>query len=75
MKQLINNIQQWLLFEGRCTSCGRSLEEGKQQSNAGQELIVCECDRVYEYNKQSKVYEISEKGNYLNLERRDDNVW
>lgn len=60
MKQLIKDLQEWLVGEGRCSGCGRFLEEGEQLNDHGQHMIVCSCSRLYIYNKEAHVYEKSE---------------
>lgn len=57
MKQLIADLQVWLLGEGRCSGCGRFLEEAEELN--GKNMIVCTCSRLYVYNNMSKVYEQS----------------
>lgn len=58
LKQIIKDVQEWLMMEGRCEGCGRLLSEAKVVDNQGkEEFIVCECSREYGYNSNLKVYE------------------
>ena len=56
MKQLIKNIQDWLLEDGRCTSCGSALAEGVKERYGNETYIVCSCLRLYVYDRQMKVF-------------------
>jgi len=58
LKQIIGPIQQWLLEEGKCVSCGGSLAPHFKRSHveAGAEVISCPCGQVYLYLPKAKLY-------------------
>lgn len=60
MKQLIGDLQEWLIGEGRCAGCGRFLEEGELLNDHGRAMIICGCSRLYIYNSEEHVYEKSD---------------
>ncbi len=57
-KKLILPLQLWLLSQGRCVGCGKELTKGskRKEKGANEELVTCECGRVYVYNKKNKNY-------------------
>jgi hypothetical protein len=57
-KKLILPLQLWLLGQGRCVACGRSLTKGEvmRKKDAQRELATCECGRVYMHNKKNNTY-------------------
>lgn len=57
LRQLIRDVQEWLMMEGRCEGCGRLLSQAEEIGKGKSRLIVCECSRTYLYNERNKVYE------------------
>lgn len=57
MKQLIKKIQEWLLEDGRCAGCGKSLAEGVTERSGERMYIACKCSRLYVYDHETKVFE------------------
>ncbi len=56
-KSIISPIQAWLLSQGRCVGCGRSLHQGKKgTAKKGKIKVTCECGRIYIYEPQEKRY-------------------
>lgn len=43
----IKLLQDWLISEGKCPSCGRDLREGKKDRVDGLELISCKCNKMF----------------------------
>jgi hypothetical protein len=58
-KKLIEPIQEWLLSQGRCSGCGRSLEECEGQWYDSMMMILCACHRIFMYNPDLDVYQRS----------------
>lgn len=71
MKQLIHNVQQWLLFEGRCSGCGKALAEGVKEIYGESMYIVCECQRLYVYDHEAKVFQRYNSECNLNKRREE----
>lgn len=57
-KKLILPLQLWLLSQGRCVGCGKDLTKvgTRKTKKTDEELVTCECGRVYVYNKKNKIY-------------------
>lgn len=57
-KNIIAPVQAWLLFQGRCVGCGKSLKRTKKEEGRRKNEIklTCECGRVYIYNDKTKRY-------------------
>jgi hypothetical protein len=56
-KKLVEPMQLWLLSQGRCVGCGKELARGAvKKKSAGEELVTCECQRVYVRNAKTKAY-------------------
>lgn len=58
LKQIIGPIQQWLLEEGKCVSCGGALSSQLKGSKveSGDEVISCPCGQNYLYMPKAKLY-------------------
>lgn len=56
-KNVIAPIQAWLLSQGRCVGCGRSLRQGKRGTGKGKKRkVTCQCGRIYIYEPDKKRY-------------------
>jgi len=56
-KKLIAPLQQWLMSQGKCVGCGRELNEAKHKEyKKNEELVYCQCNRVYMFTKSNKAY-------------------
>lgn len=73
-KEIVAPLQHWLLIQGRCVGCGRSLKTEKKQKKNGFVLITCQCRRIFVYQPEKNSYrralikEVSE----LNLDITQD---
>jgi DNA-directed RNA polymerase subunit RPC12/RpoP len=58
LKQIIGPIQQWLLEEGKCVSCGGALSSHLKGNGieSGTEVINCPCGQNYLYMSKAKLY-------------------
>jgi DNA-directed RNA polymerase subunit RPC12/RpoP len=58
LKQIIGPIQQWLLEEGKCVSCGGALSAHLKgnEVESGAEVISCPCGQTYLYLPKAKLY-------------------
>lgn len=57
-KPLIAPLQLWLLSMARCAGCGKELTKapGRVAKGKNEEIVTCECHRVYVFDKKSKSY-------------------
>lgn len=57
-KDIIAPVQAWLMSQGRCVGCGKSLSlGGKEKIDAVENKVTCKkCGRIFIYNKESKKY-------------------
>jgi hypothetical protein len=57
-KKIIEPLQNWLLSSGRCVGCGKEIakSENRKTKGAGEELVTCDCRRVYVFNKKKAAY-------------------
>lgn len=56
-KNIIAPIQAWLLSQGRCVGCGKSLSKGKKEKRKeGDFKVTCSCGRIYILDPETKVY-------------------
>lgn len=53
LKNIIAPVQAWLLSQGKCVGCGRTLSKKKEKGFA---RIDCTCGRIYMYDSQSDKY-------------------
>ena len=53
LKNIIAPVQAWLLSQGKCVGCGRTLS--KKNGNEFSR-VDCACGRVYMYDSQSDKY-------------------
>ena len=56
-KNIIAPVQAWLLSQGRCVGCGKSLKKGKVEEGKEEKRDTCkECGRIYILNIKTKKY-------------------
>jgi hypothetical protein len=57
-KAVIAPLQKWLLKNGRCVGCGKELKKFAtvKKKNSKEDFYICDCKRVYVYNKQKKTF-------------------
>lgn len=56
-KNVISPIQAWLLSQGRCVGCGRSLSKARKSKNKqGMVKATCSCGRIFIYEESKKRY-------------------
>lgn len=57
-KNIIAPVQAWLMSQGRCVGCGKSLKNGiKKKIDSVEDEITCKnCGRIFIYNKDKKTY-------------------
>ncbi|OGG02300.1 hypothetical protein A2W14_01055 [Candidatus Gottesmanbacteria bacterium RBG_16_37_8] len=58
LKNMIAPVQAWLLSQGRCVGCGKSLSNGKRKKGKDEEVVTCKyCGRIYLFDKTKKTYQ------------------
>lgn len=56
-KNVIYPIQIWLLSQGRCVGCGKSLTKAKAKKRKDLlEEVTCVCRRIYIFDSKTKKY-------------------
>ncbi|MBN1263605.1 MAG: hypothetical protein JW991_04590 [Candidatus Pacebacteria bacterium] len=56
-KKIIAPVQAWLLSQGKCVGCGRSLKKGKRESRQDKtEKVTCSCGRIFIHNQGTGRY-------------------
>jgi len=55
-KAFIIPLQKWLLAQGKCVGCGRSLSEGQKKPSDGIFLVTCRCHRIFVYQQKENTY-------------------
>lgn len=56
-KKILSPVQAWLLSQGKCVGCGKSLESGKRsKKNDELEKITCQCGRIFILDQKTKKY-------------------
>ncbi|MBI3282677.1 hypothetical protein HYZ70_01200 [Candidatus Curtissbacteria bacterium] len=57
IKRIIAPVQAWILLQGKCVGCGRSLalgEKFERQDNT--QKVVCQCGRIFVFDKRRGRY-------------------
>lgn len=52
-KNIIAPMQAWLLSQGKCVGCGKTLPSPKTVTTI---QVTCECGRIYMFDSQVKKY-------------------
>ncbi|OGG08095.1 hypothetical protein A3D05_05145 [Candidatus Gottesmanbacteria bacterium RIFCSPHIGHO2_02_FULL_40_24] len=57
-KNVIAPVQAWLISQGRCVGCGKSLKSGKRVKEISQEeRVTCKyCGRIYLFDVTKRIY-------------------
>lgn len=56
-KKIIAPVQAWLLAQGKCVGCGKSLEQGKRVNKAEHiKRITCQCGRIFIFDEKTGKY-------------------
>ena len=56
-KSVIQPIQDWLLSNGKCITCGRNLLLQKRKRLNGHFLVSCACDKKFLYDPKNTSFE------------------
>jgi len=56
-KNIIAPVQAWLLSQGRCVGCGKSLMQGERKKGEDEDTVTCKsCGRIFIFDKNKKIY-------------------
>jgi len=55
-KSVIAPMQAWLLSQGKCVGCGRSLSDGKSKKTKYGTQVTCECGRIFIHDSKNNKY-------------------
>ena len=56
-KNIISPVQAWLLLQGRCVGCGKSLSKGIRKKGKEEDTVTCKtCGRIFIFDKNKKIY-------------------
>lgn len=54
IKRVIAPVQAWILLQGKCVGCGRSLEVGRKfERGDNTQKVVCRCGRIFIFEKRT----------------------
>lgn len=53
---IITPIQDWLLSEGKCVGCGRSLDRVGRERKNGHSFVTCVCRRVFVWEPERESF-------------------
>ncbi|OGD83153.1 hypothetical protein A2165_01260 [Candidatus Curtissbacteria bacterium RBG_13_40_7] len=56
-KRMLAPIQAWVLLQGKCVGCGRSLSLAKKiEKPDNTQKVICACKRIYIFDKRKGRY-------------------
>jgi len=57
IKHIIAPVQAWILLQGKCVGCGRSLSLGRKfERQDNTQKVVCACGRIFIFDKRRGKY-------------------
>lgn len=57
IKRIIAPVQAWIILQGKCAGCGRSLTMGrKYERSDNTQKVLCRCGRTYIFEKRTGKY-------------------
>ena len=57
IKRIIAPVQAWILLQGKCVGCGRSLTLGRKiERSDNTQKVICLCGRIFIFDKRSGRY-------------------
>lgn len=58
-ESVITSMQQWLLAQGKCVSCGKDLGDVDRIPDNGHFLITCKCRKVFVWEPTTRIYRLA----------------
>ena len=57
IKRIVAPVQAWILLQGKCVGCGRSLALGRKiERQDNTQKVICNCGRIFIFDKRSGRY-------------------
>lgn len=57
IKRIIAPVQAWILLQGKCVGCGRTLSAARKfERPDNSQRVVCRCGRVFIFDKRKGRY-------------------
>lgn len=57
IKRIVAPVQAWILLQGKCVGCGRSLTLGRKVDRGDNtQKVICNCGRIFIFDKRSGRY-------------------
>jgi hypothetical protein len=57
IKKIIAPVQAWILLQGKCVGCGRSLSLAQKiEKNNNTKKVICRCGRIFIFDKRKGKY-------------------
>lgn len=57
IKRIIAPVQAWILLQGKCVGCGRSLSLGRKfERPDNSQKVICQCGRIFIFDKRRGKY-------------------
>lgn len=57
IKRIIAPVQAWILLQGKCVGCGRSLTLARRfERGDNSQKVVCHCGRIFIFDKRNGRY-------------------
>jgi len=57
IKRIIAPVQAWILLQGKCVGCGRSLNLAKKiERPDNSQKVICTCGRIFIFDKRKGKY-------------------
>lgn len=57
IKRIVAPVQAWILLQGKCVGCGRSLATAAKTERAdNSQRVVCRCGRIFVFDKRKGKY-------------------
>ena len=54
IRKILAPVQAWILLQGKCVGCGRSLGLGyKVEREDNTQKVYCRCGRIFVFNKRT----------------------
>lgn len=57
IKKIIAPVQAWILLQGKCVGCGRSLTLARRfERGDNSQKVICTCGRIFIFDKRNGRY-------------------
>lgn len=57
IKRMLAPVQAWILLQGKCVGCGRTLSGGaKLERGDNSQQVTCQCGRIFIFDKRRGKY-------------------